>query len=457
MAPTQVRPIYTRSYGARGAALNLMHVRDSEVLVAGPAGTGKSRACLEKIHLVAKLHPKTRILVCRKTQVSLAPSALKTYREHVATLELQLGHVIFHGGGPQDPPQYRYINQVTGETESTITIAGLDKPTKIMSTEFDLVYIQEATELDITDWEFLLTRLRNWNISYQQLIADCNPDTPTHWLKQRCDQGKTRMLHSRHEDNPVLFDEDGTSTPRGAAYMEKLDALTGVRKLRLRDGKWVAAEGQIFEDWAEGTHLAQPFEVPKEWPRYWGVDFGFTNPFVLQCWAEDPDGRLVMYREIYQTRRLVEDHAAHILNIVAPKNAAGRRVWKEPKPQWVVCDHDAEGRETLKRHLGLPMRNAKKDVEDGIQAVQKRLRVAGDGRPRLYLMRHCVVKRDPTLEDAKKPTCTQEEIPGYVWDDSSKSDTEKETPNKENDHGCDTIRYVVMQRDKGGNPGIKRM
>jgi predicted transcriptional regulator len=39
------------------------------------------------------------------------------------------------------------------------------------------------------------------------------------------------------------------------------------------------------------------------------VDFGYTNPFVMQWWAEDPDGRLYLYREIYRTRRLVEDHA----------------------------------------------------------------------------------------------------------------------------------------------------
>lgn len=436
-------------YRYRGAAKDVMYCRDPEVLVAGPAGTGKSRACLEKLHITAARFPNTRILVCRKTQVSLAPSALKTYREWVAKEDLIAGRVYFHGGGPQDPPQYRY------ENGSTITIAGLDKPTKIMSTEFDLIYVQEATECDITDWEFLLTRLRNWNLTYQQLLADCNPDTPTHWLKQRCDQGKTTLLHSRHEDNPTLFNSGGQITDRGQAYMEKLDALTGVRKLRLRDGQWVAAEGQIYEEWREDVHLLQPFKIPRDWPRFWGVDFGFTNPFVLQNWAADPDGRLYLYREIYMTRRLVEDHAKAMLDLVAPMDEEGRRVWREPKPQWVVCDHDAEGRETLKKHLGLPMRNAKKDVEDGIQAVQRRIRPAKDGKPRLFVLRHCVVKRDAYLEDAKKPTCTQEEIPGYVWDDRSTTDEERETPFKENDHGCDTLRYVVMQLDRGGSPGVR--
>jgi hypothetical protein len=37
---------------------------------------------------------------------------------------------------------------------------------------------------------------------------------------------------------------------------------------------------------------------------------------VIQCWAEDPDGRLYLYREIYKTRTLVEDHAKRILREV---------------------------------------------------------------------------------------------------------------------------------------------
>jgi len=33
-----------------------MHAQDDEVLLSGPAGTGKSRACLEKVHLMALMN-----------------------------------------------------------------------------------------------------------------------------------------------------------------------------------------------------------------------------------------------------------------------------------------------------------------------------------------------------------------------------------------------------------------
>jgi len=432
-----------RRYHPRGAALEVFHCRAPEVLLSGPAGTGKSRGCLEKLHMVSLINPGMRGLIVRKTRESLGSTALVTWREHVAKEALASGLVSFYGGSAEEPPQYRYTNG------SKIMIGGMDKPTKIMSSEYDLVYAQEATELTTTDWENITTRLRNGRISFQQLMADCNPDIPTHWLKQRCDAGTTLMINCRHEDNPVLFDDTGKITTRGAAYLSKLDALTGVRYQRLRRGLWVAAEGLIYEDWDPAVHLIDPFTIPDDWTRWWVVDFGYTNPFVLQCWAEDPDGRLYLYREIYRTKRLVEDHARDILKLVAPDGQ-----WREPRPRAVICDHDAEDRATLERHLGMGTTPAKKTVKDGLQAAQSRLRPAGDGRPRLYVLRDALVERDRELEDAKKPCCTAEEIVGYIWD-AQPGKPPKEVPVKKDDHGMDGVRYMVAERDLGGRPNIR--
>lgn len=443
------RKTYTHSYIPRGAAKDIFRMRDPELLIVGAAGTGKSRACLEKLHLMCVLNPGLRALIVRKTQVSLASTALETFRKFVINESLLVGQVRFHGGGPQDPPQYRY------ENKSTVTIGGMDRPTRIMSSEYDLIYVQEATELTIEDWEALTTRLRNWRISFQQLIADCNPDRPQHWLKGRCDSGVTRLVTSLHEDNPSLYDDQGKITERGASYMSKLDALTGVRKERLRYGRWAAAEGIIYENWSDAVHLIDRFEIPKSWRRFWAVDFGYTNPFVCQFWAEDPDGRLYLYREIYHTQRTTDVHAAKIKSIVFDN----RDAWREPVPRGIVCDHDAEGRAVFSREVGVGTVAAIKTVAEGIQAVQKRLQPAGDGKPRLFIMRDACVERDAALADAKKPTCTAEEIAGYVWDPSgqTRTQTPKETPLKENDHGMDAMRYAVAHLDLAGRPNIRRM
>ena len=156
-------------------------------------------------------------------------------------------------------------------------------------------YVQEAIELTEDDWEKITTRLRNGRLVLadgtvlQQLLADCNPDMPTHWLNVRCDQKLTARLESRHWENPRLYDEhtaaDGartyTLTEYGAGYMAKLEALTGVRRARLYLGQWVAAEGMIYaDDWDAAVHLVDRFPIPDDWPRYWVVDFGYNHPFV---------------------------------------------------------------------------------------------------------------------------------------------------------------------------------
>jgi phage terminase large subunit len=400
-------------------------------------------------------YPRARGLIVRATLVSLGSTGLVTWREHVVPELLDAKQAWFYGGSTEEAAQYRYTNG------SSVTIGGMDKPTKIMSSEYDLAYVQEAIELQPAGWEAITSRLRNGRMPYQQLLADTNPSHPAHWLKQRCDRGDCVELLSRHRDNPRLYDRNGQLTPFGVAYMRKLDRLTGARKLRLRDGLWVASEGQIFDEFDPAIHVVAPFPIPDSWPRYWVIDFGFTNPFVCQWWAEDPDGRLYMYREIYRTKRLVEEHAVAIMDQVSRldpgyvhrgsdrRRAADGRVWTEPMPQAIICDHDAEGRATLEREVRMASRAAKKDVRDGLQVVQSRLKLAGDGRPRMYLMSGALVQVDTELLDALKPTCTVEEIPGYIWADGAK----KEEPVKENDHGCDTMRYICMERDDrdGGN------
>jgi phage terminase large subunit len=277
---------------------------------------------------------------------------------------------------------------------------------------------------------------------FQQLLGDCNPWSPSHWLKQRANRGQLRMLESRHEDNPSITPQD----------MAVLDALTGVRYQRLRLGLWVAAEGQVYSDWDPRVHLVDRFAIPPDWPRYWVVDFGYTNPFCLQCWAQDPDGRLYRYREIYKTQTLVEDHARQILGLVSSERD-GVRTWREPLPQAIICDHDAEGRATFERYTGFTTVPARKAVTDGIQAVQARLRKAGDGRPRLFLLRDSLVERDRQRDEARRPCCGEEEIEGYVWDTSSNR-KQGEEPVKADDHSMDCTRYLVSYLDLAGGGAV---
>jgi PBSX family phage terminase large subunit len=420
----------SRQFLPRGAAVDLLDDNVSaEVLLSGPAGTGKTRACLEKVNRICEQYPRCRVLMVRKTRRSLTQSAMVTFREKVL---LQGSGVQFH----TTDQEYRYPNQ------SRIVVAGLDKPDKVMSAEYDLAYVNEATDLTEDDWEKVTTRLRNGVVPFQQMIADCNPQGPRHWLRQRCLRGDTLMLESRHEDNPEYWDpQSGRWTPLGEKYIAK---LTGARKQRLRYGIWAASEGMVYEEWDPRVHVVDRYEVPLEWRRFRTIDFGYNNPFVCQWWALTPDGVLVRYREIYVTGRLVQDLGPRIVEL-----SEGERI------EATICDHDAEDRATLER---LRIRNvkARKNVSAGIQALANRLKPGAKG-PRIVFMRDSLVApaegaqiRDPVLDEAKKPCCSEEEPEGYVWQRNSDGTWSKERPVDEDNHGMDAARYMVAHLDLKG-------
>ncbi len=412
-------PVECRAYQPRGAARDLFHCRAGEVLIEGPAGTGKTRAVLEKMHYCAYRYPGMRGLFVRKSRTSCTQSILVTFEQDV----VEVGAGILRGPDRTYRVSYRYDNG------SEIVIGGMDDSDRIMSSEYDLIGVFEATELFEADFEKLKSRLRHGMLPYQQIIADCNPQAPTHWMNQRAGTDKMTRLLSRHEDNPKVT----------AEYLELLNGLTGVRRERLYLGRWVAAEGVVYPEFDRRLHVIERFPVPTDWRRFRAVDFGFTNPFVCQWWAVDPDGRLYLYREIYTTRRTVNDHAPLITRL-----SAG-----DGQIEATVSDHDAEDRETL-HQLGIQTLAARKEIMPGLQAVGNRLRCSGDGRPRLFLFADALVERDEALAAARKPICTLDEFDCYIWPKSADGRPIKEVPVKEHDHGLDALRYMVRHLDGGG-------
>jgi len=239
--------------------------------------------------------------------------------------------------------------------------------------------------------------------------------------------GGASVYYSGAKDNP-------NNSP---AYLSNLNKLTGVMKDRLAEGKWVQAEGAIYEEYDPAIHMIDRDKCPEFVRRFRCIDFGYSNPFVCQWWGMDADGRLYRYREIYQTRRLVEEVTPDIIKLSEGENIEA-----------TTSDHDAEDRATMEKH-GISTTAAKKDVSPGIQAVKARMKVQPDGKPRIYFVRGALVDVDPLLEAEKKPTCTEEEVTGYAWKKYEDGKPNKEEPVKLNDHGMDTTRYMVMHVDNG--------
>lgn len=406
----------------RGGNLRAQTESAHEWLLAGPADTGKTWATLWRLDTLLRATPRARGALVRRVRAHMVSTVLQTYR----TIQGMRAVPATPSGG-EHPEWFDYPNG------ARLFVIGLDKSGKVLSGEFDWIYVNQAEELPLPDWETLSTRCtgRGAVTKTPMIFGDCNPGPPSHWILKR---NSLKMLHSHHEDNPSLHD-GAAWLPAGERRLAILDALTGVRRERLRHGRWVAAEGTVYEEFDRGRHLVERFDVPADWRRFRAIDFGFSNPFTCLWAAMDPDGRLYAYRELYRTQRLVSDHAQDIIRL-----SEGEHI------EATFADHDAEGRATLES-LGIVTEKADKAVLPGIERVQARLRVAADGFPRLFLVEDSLAERDEVLAQAYRPTCLLDELEVYCWAKAPDGRPVREEPMKVNDHACDALRYLVSGVD----------
>lgn len=227
----------------RGAAATFQASHDYEIMLAGPAETGKTFAAIWKLDTMLRTYPRAQAVLVRKVRSTIYGSALQTYEKILA----HRGGGAWRYGG-QEPAWFDYGNG------SRLWLAGMDNPGKALSSERDYIYVNQAEELLLNDWETLLTRAtgRANNAPYPLVFGDCNPGAATHWIKQR---PSLRVLESRHVDNPTLYTADGQMTERGEQTMRILDSLTGLRYKRLRLGLWVSAEGVVYDTYDPAIHL----------------------------------------------------------------------------------------------------------------------------------------------------------------------------------------------------------
>jgi hypothetical protein len=415
----------------------------SEIVIYGPAGTGKTRVILERQHLINSKYPGARGLIVRRWRSSMNETVLEL-----------LNNEVYRDGNPDSPtfgmsypdsPKWHERDQkYVYANSSEISVSGMDEPSKVLSSKFDWILYSECGESKRVEWETLMSRLRNFKVpKYQQIIGDLNPVNPSHWTNVFGREGKIMFLVTTHKDNPAYWDAKKRDwTEKGRYYVEKVlkGGLTGLAYKRLYQGLWVAAEGQVYPDWNPDIHIIPRVELPRAWPRYWTFDFGFVDPFVWQEWVQNPNnGQLILYRELYHTGLRVQQAAELIKSISYGVNV-----------QALICDHDAENRATLEKEFDCLTLPAFKLIAPGVQAVQNRLKehaMFSEGAnvaPGLVLMEKANILIDKELINRHKPTCTQDEWEGYVWDTGKISlDKYKDLPVDKDNHGMDAVRYAV--------------
>ena len=378
-----------------------------ELLFSGAFSAGKSRALCYKLVARASV-PGAREGLCRKHLVTAKATTLRTLLEPDGLMQpvLPLGcysHnksekiIRIHGGGE-------------------IVYFGLDDQEKIGSYSLSGCAIDEAVEVSPQDWTQLLGRIRLGVGIPNQLYAACNPGPPSHFLAERFGLAKghnakpgCRAIQTKSSDNTYL----------DAEYLESLAQFSGVARKRYVEGLWVGSDGLIYDRWDRSAFVRQ--RPRNQFVRSLvAVDAGYTNPCVHLLLMQDSDGGLHVADEWVKTKQLEPTVIEH-----AQEWAGQYGV------EVFVVDPSAASLIAGMRANGLHVQAANNEVFSGIQAVQARLTVAGNGQPRLTV--------DPRCEN------TIREFETYEW--QTRRGEVRDVPVKAHDHCMDAIRYGIMEID----------
>jgi hypothetical protein len=412
-----------------GPQENFLAAGETDVLYGGAAGGGKSYAMLldplryahRSAHrglILRRSMPELRELIDKSRE--LYPKAFQgcKYREVEKLWTFPSGAKIEFGFLERDADVYRY----QGQAYSWI---GFDEITHL-PTEFA--------------WNYLASRLRTTDpdiVPYMRCTANPGGVGAT-WVKKRyidpippnesfegADGLTRKFIPARLQDNPFLA-SDGR-------YERMLKALPPTQRQQLLEGNWDVSEGAAFTEFTPVLHVVTPFEIPINWERVKGIDYGYASESACVWGTIDPeDGTLIIYRELYKKGLLGTELAEMLTNMEVedPFSVAGvldTACWSRTGTTGPTVG------ETLLR-AGHKLRRADKNRVQGKIQIHEYLKVTQSGRPRLQIFNTC-----PNLI---------RELQSIPLDKSNPEDVNTHAP----DHAYDALRYLIMSRPRINDP-----
>lgn len=309
-----------------------------------------------------------------------------------------------------------------------------------LGNEYHKILIEELTLIPSEEYYLKLrscARSSNPDLK-PQLFCTTNPGGPGHiWVKNRW---------IKHGENKPYFDPidetwrifipanvyDNPSV--GPEYAKQLEGLPEKEKQAYLYGNWDIFEGQYFDNWSEKDHVYEPFPIPKSWPRFMGIDWGYSHFFCALWGAVGPDNQVYIYREMYKNKMTDSEYAGMIKGLSVYPDGT------EEKYSYVVGD---------------PISFWNKNPELGIQRVEtywangvnitkgNNDRIQGWGRIREYLeLREYGDKDVPWLRISKDCPNLIRTLPALVHHDKKPEDVSDGME----DHAPDALRIMLMAR-----------
>src|SRR3990167_11321815 len=232
--------------------------------------------------------------------------------------------------------------------EFLILLRNLDDPSKYSSVEFAAEFVEELTQNPVETFEDLRFRLRFPGIDEVKFVGATNPGEVGHsWVKKiwiepdpknsDLEQDRFFFIPAKATDNRYTTEED----------LNQLRSLPEQKRKAWLEGSWDVFEGQVFSEWSANTHVVEPFAIEKSWNRYIGIDWGVNKPLCVVWIAENQDGRMVAYRELYMNgdgfekafgKPLTPKRLANVIRLYNRKDAQVHQMNEDDIYEYAVAD-----------------------------------------------------------------------------------------------------------------------
>lgn len=351
--------------------------QEKYIAYGGARGGGKSWALRRKIILLALAHDGISVLIIRRTYNELRDNHIRpmqnelrelcSYRETHKTFEFPNGSRIRLGYLDNESDVLQYQGQ-----------------------EFDIIAIDEATQLTEYQFHTLKGCLRGANSFPKRMYLTCNPGGVGHgWVKRlfidreyrRGENPKDyRFIQALVYDNEILLKENPD-------YLEQLESLPASLREAWLYGHWQQFEGQFFREFDYDIHTVQPYEIPEDFKKYCAIDYGLDMLAAVFV-AVDKDGNAVVYDEIHKDNLIVSEAAGKLL-----EKKDGVCMFTAPSDLWSRQKDSGKSIAELFGENGIYLTKLVSERIDGWMCLKELMKplTCDDGKrySRLTIMRNC--------------------------------------------------------------------
>lgn len=344
------------------------------VAYGGARGGGKSWALRRKLVLMCARFSGISVLLIRRTYAELRDN-------HIRVLLAELKDIAVYTDSRKT---FEFPNG------SRIRLGYLDNENdtaQYQGQEYDVIAIDEATQLTEYQFQTLKGCLRGNNSFPKRIYLTCNPGGVGHgWVKRLFIDREYRegefpdeyaFIPAKVYDNEILLKNNPD-------YLGQLKSLPSGLKEAWLDGSWDGFEGQFFREFDFDVHTSSEFALVGNVRRYCAIDYGLD---MLACVfvAVDEQARAYVYDEIHISGLIVSEASKVIL-----EKSAGVSEFIAPSDLWSRQKDSGKSIAELFMDNGIYLSKLAVGRVESWLSLKERLKTDEMGRPGLVIMRNCV-------------------------------------------------------------------